>query len=102
MVFEPNLKLMVLTKENVAAQAFAEHIEGLHMPPCVNEKIGRLVGYMELKKNRSAPSHTHRFRSGSLKLPNPHDESQQFGTKDTADGQVGFTFQQCKHKGPKC
>ena len=32
---------------------FAEHIEGLHMPPCVNEKIGRLVGYMELKKNRS-------------------------------------------------
>ena len=41
LVFEPNLKLMVLTKENVAAQAFAEHIEGLHMPPCVNEKIGR-------------------------------------------------------------
>ena len=39
MVFEPNLKLMVLTKENVAAQAFAEHIEGLHMPPCVNEKL---------------------------------------------------------------
>ena len=23
------------------------------MPPCVNEKIGRLVGYMELKKNRT-------------------------------------------------
>ena len=40
LVFEPNLKLMVLTKENAAAQAFAEHIEGLHMPPCVNEKIG--------------------------------------------------------------
>ena len=53
LVFEPNLNLMVLTKENVAAQAFAEHIEGLNMPPCVNAKIGRLVGYMELKKNRT-------------------------------------------------
>ena len=46
-------KSQVRFQENVAAQAFAEHIEGLHMPPCVNEKIGRLVGYMELKKNRS-------------------------------------------------
>ena len=26
LVFEPNLKLMILTKENVAAQAFAEQI----------------------------------------------------------------------------
>ena len=59
LVFEPNLKLMVLTKENVAAQAFAEHIEGLHMPPCVNEKNGRLVGYMELKKNRSKGTSLH-------------------------------------------
>ena len=53
LVFEPNLNLMVLTKENVAAQAFAEHIEGPNMPPCVTSKIGRLVGYMELKKNRT-------------------------------------------------
>ena len=53
LVFEPNLNLMILTKENVAAQAFAEHIEGLNMPPCVTSKIGRLVGYMELKKNRT-------------------------------------------------
>ena len=44
---------MILTKENVAAQAFAEHIEGLNMPQCITSKIGRLVGYMELKKNRT-------------------------------------------------
>ena len=53
LVFEPNLNLMILTKENVAAQAFAEHIEGLNMPQCITSKIGRLVGYMELKKNRT-------------------------------------------------
>ena len=35
LVFEPNLNLMILTKENVAAQAFAEHIEGLNMPQCI-------------------------------------------------------------------
>ena len=53
LVFEPNLNLMILTKENVAAQAFAEHIEGLNMPPSITSKIGRLVGYMELKKNKT-------------------------------------------------
>ena len=46
-VFEPNLNLMMLTK--VAAQAFAEHIEASALPDNVNSKIGRLVGYMELK-----------------------------------------------------
>ena len=51
LVYEPNLNLMILTKENVAAQAFAEHIEAFQLPPCVTSKIGRLVGYMELKKN---------------------------------------------------
>ena len=39
LVFDPNLKLMVLTKGNVAAQAFAEQIEGLHMPPCVSDSL---------------------------------------------------------------
>ena len=52
LVFEPNLKLMILTKENVAAQAFAEHIESFGLPEFVTSKIGRLVGYMELKKIR--------------------------------------------------
>ena len=53
LVFEPNLNLMILTKENVAAQAFAEHIEALELPPSITSKIGRLVGYMELKKNKT-------------------------------------------------
>ena len=53
LVFEPSLNLMILTKENVAAQAFAEHIESFALPECVNSKIGRLVGYMELKKNKT-------------------------------------------------
>ena len=44
---------MILTKENVAAQAFAEHIEALGLPPSITSKIGRLVGYMELKKNKT-------------------------------------------------
>ena len=39
LVFEPNLNLMILTKENVAAQAFAEHIEALGLPDCVNSKM---------------------------------------------------------------
>ena len=46
LVFEPSLNLMILTKENVAAQAFAEHIESLALPECVSSKIGRLVGEM--------------------------------------------------------
>ena len=53
LLFEPNLNLMILTKENVAAQAFAEHIEALKLPPSITSKIGRLVGYMELKKNKT-------------------------------------------------
>ena len=47
LVFEPNLNLMILTKENVAAQAFAEHIEGLNMPPSITSKnweVGRPHG----------------------------------------------------------
>ena len=52
LVFEPNLNLMILTKENVAAQAFAEHIEALELPPRITSKIGRLVGCMD-KKNKT-------------------------------------------------
>ena len=44
---------MILTKENVAAQAIAEHIESFGLPEFVTSKIGRLVGYMELKKNKT-------------------------------------------------
>ena len=44
---------MILNKENVAAQAFAEHIESFGLPDDVTSKIGRLVGYMEQKKNKT-------------------------------------------------
>ena len=47
------MKLLILTQENVAAQAFAEHIESFDLPEFVTSKIGRLVGYMELKKNKT-------------------------------------------------
>ena len=53
LVFKPNLNLKILTKENVAAQAFAEHIERINMPQCITSFFGRLVEYMELKKNRT-------------------------------------------------
>ena len=53
LVFELSLNLMILTKENVAAQAFAEHIAAFALPDFVNSKIGRLVGHMELKKNKT-------------------------------------------------
>ena len=32
LVFDPSLKLMVLTKENLAAHAVAEHLVSLQMP----------------------------------------------------------------------
>ena len=34
---------MILTKENVAAQAFAEHIEALGLPPSITSKMGRFT-----------------------------------------------------------
>ena len=43
LVFESNLNLMILTKENVAAQAFAEHIEAFVLSDSVNSKIERSV-----------------------------------------------------------
>ena len=46
----PTLKIMVVTKENAAAHAFAKHIESLQLPPSLEEKFGRLVGATELEK----------------------------------------------------
>ena len=37
---DPNLKIMMLTKENVTAQAFAEHFLRLGLPAHVNRKVG--------------------------------------------------------------
>ena len=47
LVFDPSLKLMVLTKENIAAHAVAEHLVSLQMPDYIQEKMGRIVGYYE-------------------------------------------------------
>ena len=50
LVMDPTLKVMVVTKENAAAHAFAKHIESLRLPPSLEEKFGRLVGVTELEK----------------------------------------------------
>ena len=42
---------MVLTKENVASQAFAEHVICLNLPDYVECKFGRMAGYMALQNN---------------------------------------------------
>lgn len=53
MVFDPDLQLMVLTKQNVAAHAFAEHLVALNLPDSVQSKMGRLVGYYEQRRKGS-------------------------------------------------
>ena len=50
LVMDPTLKVMVVTKENAAAHAFAKHIESLQLPPSLEEKFRRLVGVTELEK----------------------------------------------------
>ena len=50
LVMDPTLKVMVVSKENAAAHAFAKHIESLQLPPSLEEKFGRLVGVTELEK----------------------------------------------------
>ena len=39
-----------VTKENVAAHAFAKHFLRLGLPGSINSLVGRLVGYVELQK----------------------------------------------------
>ena len=53
LVFDPSLKLMVLTKENIAAHAVAEHLVSLQIPDYIQEKMGRLVGYYEQNRKGS-------------------------------------------------
>ncbi|MCV6600674.1 MAG: hypothetical protein OIF54_03765, partial [Cohaesibacter sp.] len=50
LVFDPSLHLMVVTKENVAAHAFAEHLVALQLPEETQIKMGRLVGYYEQRR----------------------------------------------------
>ena len=51
---DPSLKIMILTKENVASQAFAEHIIGLSLPTWIERKFGRLVGFMALQNQTTS------------------------------------------------
>ena len=41
---------MIVTKENVAAHAFAKHFLRLGLPGSINSLMGRLVGCVELQK----------------------------------------------------
>ena len=50
LVMDPTLKIMIVTKENVAAHAFAKHFLRLGPPGSINSLVGRLVGYVELQK----------------------------------------------------
>ena len=53
---DPSLKIMILTKENVASQAFAEHIIGLSFPTWIEKKFGRLVGFFMALQNQTTSS----------------------------------------------
>ena len=72
---------MVLTKENIAAHAVAEHLVSLQMPDYLQEKMGRLVGYYE--QNRKA--HTHRWTSFLLTGTRSFDRSH-----SSLDAEVAF------------
>ena len=61
---DPSLKIMILTKENVASQAFAEHIIGLSLPTWIERKFGRLVGFMALQNQTTS--------STKLDIPTAH------------------------------
>ena len=50
LVFDPSLKLMVVTKENVAVHAIAEHLVALQLPQEVEQLMGRLVGFYEQRR----------------------------------------------------
>ena len=50
LVMDPTLKIMIVTKENVTAYAFAKHFLRLGLPDSINTLVGRLVGYVELQK----------------------------------------------------
>ena len=53
MIMDLSLNLMVMTKENTAANAFADHLLSLQLPESVYARAGRIVGYLETKKGAS-------------------------------------------------
>ena len=72
LVFDPSLKLMVLTKENIAAHAVAEHLVSLQMPDFLQEKMGRLVGYYEQNRKGSYTPLDILFRTGTRSSDKSH------------------------------
>ena len=70
LVMDPSLKIMIVTKENVAAHAFARHFLRLELPDSINCLVGRLVGYVEMQKgpaNRTVLDIPPAFRNDVLR-----------------------------------
>ena len=70
LVMGPSLKIMIVTKENVAAHAFARHFLRLELPDSINCLVGRLVGYVEMQKgpaNRTVLDIPPAFRNDVLR-----------------------------------
>ena len=86
---DPSLKIMILTKENVASQAFAEHIIALSLPSWVEAKIGRLVGFMAL--------HNQTTGTTKLDIPSAH-RHQVIGSKQVIIGCGGGFRHECASK----
>ena len=86
---DPSLKIMILTKENVASQAFAEHIIGLSLPSWIEAKIGRLVGFMTL--HNQTPGTT------KLDIPSAH-RHEVIGSKQVIIGCGGGFRHECASK----
>ena len=51
---DPTPSITVCTKENAAAQAFAEHVVNMQLPDILLAKFGRLIGFHEAQKGASA------------------------------------------------
>ena len=80
---------MILTKENVASQAFAEHIIGLSLPSWIEAKIGRLVGFMAL--------HNQTTGTTKLDIPSAH-RHEVIGSKQVIIGCGGGFRHECASK----
>ena len=86
---DPSLKIMIRTKENVASQAFAEHIIGLSLPSWIEAKIGRLVGFMAL--------HNQTTGTTKLDIPSAH-RHEVIGSKQVIIGCGGGFRHECASK----
>ena len=70
LVMDPSLTIMIVTKENVAAHAFVKHFLRLELPESIICLVGRLVGYVEMKKgpaNQTALDIPPAFRNDVLR-----------------------------------